>query len=230
MMVTDDRRSWGSRTLLSSAVSLFLVSVPAMTHSQGKIIAVGVFTGDHEADGLPKEWRALTFRKITAHTRYRLEKEGDRFIVKAESEASASMIYKEVNADPRAYPILRWEWKILNVLRKGDPTKKSGDDYPARVYLTFRDGTGINYIWESKFPKGRVLPNPFVTKVKMLIVKSGPEQIGQWVKEERNLYEDYKQAFGREPPSIAALSLMTDTDNTGEAAVAYYADITLAWR
>ncbi|MCI0525975.1 MAG: DUF3047 domain-containing protein [Nitrospira sp.] len=218
------------RWLVSLTASLILISASGMTDSQVEMIPVGVFTGDHEADGLPKGWRPFTFRKIPAHTQYRLEEDVDRFVVKAESQASASMIYKEVNADPKTYPMLRWEWKVLNLLRKGDPTKKSGDDYPARVYVTFRDRTGINYIWESKFPKGRILPNPYVSDVKMFIVESGPEQIGQWVKEERNLYEDYKRAFGREPAWVVALSLMTDTDNTGEAAVAYYADITLAKR
>ena len=216
--------------LLSLAASLILISAPAMTDLQGDIIEVGVFTGDREADGLPKGWRHFTFRKVPAHTRYRLEKEGGRFVIKAESQASASMIYKEVNADPKSYPMLRWEWKVLNLLQKGDPTKKSGDDYPARVYVTFQDETGINYIWESKFPKERILRNPFVSNVKMFIVESGPERIGQWIREERNLYEDYKKAFGHEPPLIAVISLMTDTDNTGESTVAYYADITLARR
>jgi hypothetical protein len=37
--------------------------------------------------------------------------------------------------------------------------------------------------------------------------------------------EDYKQAFGKEPPMISGVAIMTDTDNTGESAIAYYGDI-----
>jgi hypothetical protein len=39
--------------------------------------------------------------------------------------------------------------------------------------------------------------------------------------------EDYERAFGRTPPEIIGIGLMTDTDNTGEAATAYYGDIRL---
>jgi hypothetical protein len=45
------------------------------------------------------------------------------------------------------------------------------------------------------------------------------------VSEERNLYEDYKKAFGQEPPMISGIAIMTDTDNTAESAIAYYGDI-----
>ena len=51
------------------------------------------------------------------------------------------------------------------------------------------------------------------------------EKVNQWVSEERNVYEDYKQAFHEEPPIISGVAIMTDTDNTGESTVTYYGDI-----
>jgi len=50
-------------------------------------------------------------------------------------------------------------------------------------------------------------------------------RLNQWVTEERNLYEDYKKAFGLEPPMISGVAIMTDTDNTGDSATAFYGDI-----
>lgn len=44
---------------------------------------------------------------------------------------------------------------------------------------------------------------------------------------EPDIYEDYRKFFGEEPPLLGAVALMTDTDNTGEEAVAWYGDITL---
>jgi len=61
----------------------------------------------------------------------------------------------------------------------------------------------------------------------MLAVESGDKEIGKWISEERNLYEDYKRLFNEEPPHIMGIAIMTDTDNTGESAVAYYDDIIL---
>jgi hypothetical protein len=59
----------------------------------------------------------------------------------------------------------------------------------------------------------------------MIIVESGAADLNRWVTEERNVYEDYKAAFGEEPPSISGVAIMTDTDNTGESATAFYGDI-----
>jgi hypothetical protein len=74
-------------------------------------------------------------------------------------------------------------------------------------------------------PKGTILPNAHTDRVRMIVVESGRGQVGQWVAEERNVYEDYRRAFGAEPPMISGLALMTDTDDTGESATAWYGDI-----
>ena len=83
----------------------------------------------------------------------------------------------------------------------------------------------INYIWESKAPIGTVVPNPYTDRVMMFVVESGSAKLNQWAVEERNVYEDYKEAFGEEPPMISGVAIMTDTDNTDESATAYYGDI-----
>jgi len=59
----------------------------------------------------------------------------------------------------------------------------------------------------------------------MIVVESGSTKLNTWLTEERNVYEDYQRAFGEEPPMISGVAIMTDTDNTGEAAEAYYGDI-----
>jgi len=59
----------------------------------------------------------------------------------------------------------------------------------------------------------------------MMPVQSGPERCGEWVAHRRNIVADYRQAFGEDPPAITGIAIMTDTDNTGEHATAYYGDI-----
>lgn len=136
------------------------------------------------------------------------------------------------------------------MLEKGNARKKDGDDYPARIYVTFDydksnfgffdrakyealDALGfdkvptraLNYIWASRVEKGTVLPNPFTDWVQMVAVESGSTKVGTWVMERRNIRGDYRQAFGEEPPPINGIAIMTDTDNTGESATAYYGNI-----
>ena len=83
----------------------------------------------------------------------------------------------------------------------------------------------VNYIWESKSPVGTVVPNPYTGRVRMFVLQSGNGKVGEWVTESRNLVEDYRKAFGADPPRISGVAVMTDTDNTGESAVAYFGDI-----
>ncbi len=43
----------------------------------------------------------------------------------------------------------------------------------------------------------------------------------------RNLYDDYRHAFGEEPGNLTGIGVLTDTDNTGESVEAWYGDIRL---
>jgi hypothetical protein len=212
-------------------------------------LEIGRFSTATEGGPLPDGWKPLTFKKIERHTTYEVVKDGSIPVVKAISEASASGLIKEVMINPQEYPIVRWRWKVENLLQKSNVNRKDGDDYAARLYITFaydpvkvglrrklkyKAGQALfgdipigalNYIWDSKSPIGTIVDNAFTDFAKMIVVQSGAQRIGAWVEEERNVYQDYKVAFGEEPPLINGVAIMSDTDNTRERAVAYYGDI-----
>ncbi len=214
------------------------------------VLEVGKFSIETEGQTLPKDWKPLTFDKITQHTLYELVTDQDQVVVKAMSVESASGLTRELTINPKHYPIVQWRWKVENIYQRGDVTQKEGDDYPARVYITFAYDSSkvgffekakyeaakllygqypplgaITYIWESKSPIGTVVPNPYSDRVQMIVTQSGEEKLGQWVTEIHNVYEDYKAAFGEEPPNISGVAIMTDSDNTKESAIAYFGDI-----
>jgi len=83
----------------------------------------------------------------------------------------------------------------------------------------------VNYIWANRLPPGAFLPNAFTGNAVMVAVESGNGNAGRWIDEERNIVEDFRRAFGEDPPEIGAVAIMTDTDNTGEEAVAWYGAI-----
>ena len=234
----------------SVVLAILLTWLPVAHAQTSPALEVGKLSAAKEGAALPDGWKPLTFKKIERHTVYTVVKDGETTAIKAVSEASASGLTKEIKINLKEYPIVQWQWKVANILKKGDVTRKEGDDYPARIYITFEYDSSkvgffdkakyelikllygrypplaaINYIWESKAPKGTVVPNPYTERVKMIVVESGVERVNQWVSEERNVYEDYKKAFGDEPPLISGVAIMTDTDNTGESATAYYGDI-----
>lgn len=179
--------------------------------------------------GLGAGWEAKRFQGETV---YRVVPEGAGRVLRAESRAAASGLFYKIDYDVREYPILTWRWKVENVIRAGDESRKAGDDYAARVYVVFPHWfspktRSLNYIWANRLPRGRHVPNPFFANAVMVAAESGSERVGQWVTERRNVLQDYRDAFGEEPPRAGAVALMTDTDNTGESAVAWYDDLRL---
>jgi hypothetical protein len=215
-------------------------------------LRLGDFTPSAEPGEPPPGWEALTFPRMPRHTRYTVVRDGDGWVLRAEADASASGLYRPLDLDPRIYRRLSWRWRIEGVLAGSDPRRREGDDYVARVYVAFRydpdaatlwqrsrygifhllygrypPELALSYVWESRLPVGTVLDSAYTDRAKIVVVRSGPDRVGRWVSETRDLYEDYRRIVGREPPRIAGVALMTDTDDTGEHAVAYYDAITL---
>ena len=75
-----------------------------------------------------------------------------------------------------------------------------------------------------------MIPSPFMARGIMFAVRSGASRVGEWVEERRDLVADFRRAFGSDPPAGGAIAVMTDTDQTGESATAYYDDFRLERR
>lgn len=206
------------------SVTLCIVTTVCIsTHCTAKQI---IIIDDFE-NGLKPEWKS---RKIRGKTQYRIVKTENNHVLKAESKASASALIYRYRYNLKEYPILTWKWKVENTIKKGNVITKKGSDCAARVYVIFPSWfllltKSINYVWANKLPKEKYTPSPFHSKSMIIAVESGNENVGKWVTERRNVYEDFKRLFKEEPPPAGGISIMTDTDNTGESAVAYYDDI-----
>ena len=234
-------------------IGFALISATGSGHAQDRVEA-GNFS-KQKPGGLPQDWKPLTFRNIDQHSVYSLVTEGGLTVLKAEANASASGLTRDLSAlnlNIRDTPMLRWRWKIANLVKNADIATKEGDDYPARIYVTFKydperagagmrmqyglakslygeypPHAGINYVWDGKAPVGTMVPNAYTARAMMFVVESGTKRVGEWVEVERNVYEDYKRAFREEPPPVLGIAVMTDTDQTGETATAWYGDIVL---
>ena len=219
----------------------------AMAGAAADRIEVGHFTEPVTPDALPAGWEPLTFKRVERHTLYRVVRDGEGWVLEARSEAAASALYRPLELDLRAYPRLTWRWKVDNVLVNADARTRKGDDYPARVYVAFRYDPAqatawertrygtyqllygayppravLNYIWDNRLPPGTALDNAYTDRAKMVVLRSGAAEVGRWVTETRDVLADYRRLFGGDPPSVAGVAVMTDTDDTGERAVARY--------
>jgi hypothetical protein len=202
---------------------------------------------------LPSELKPWTFGGRTHATRYALVDDAGVVVLRADAQNSASGVVREMRIDPRAHPILSWRWKAMNVVGKADLRTREGDDFAARVYVTFDvdaatlpagerlklsmarlihgdrvPAAALCYVWDGKSPRDTFAPNAYTGRVRMIVAESGAGRTGQWVSVRRNVVEDYRRAFGSEPLEATAVIVSTDTDNTGETVVAFYGDISFA--
>lgn len=183
--------------------------------------------GDFAAGGLAG-WTTKSFK---GETEYRIVEDDGRKVLQASSRGTASGLVYATDYDPLEYPVLTWRWKVGNIIARGDARTRAGDDYAARLYVVFPHWffpktRTLNYIWANRLPKETVIANAFTGNAMMIAVESGADRVGEWREVSRDIVADYRRAFGEDPPRVGAIAIMTDTDNTGETATAWYGDIT----
>jgi len=192
------------------------------------------------------DWEPLFFPSIKEHSAYKAESEGELSFLRAESRDSASAIMHKREFSPYEHPRLKWRWMVENVYEKGEAGKQSGDDFPMRVYVMFKydpekaglferikygiakrrfgrypPKSALCYVWANRPEEEEIMKSPYFENSKLVVLEEGKENVGRWLNEEVNIIEDYRKAFGEDPPEKAAIAIMNDSDNTGEGSVSY---------
>lgn len=213
-------------------------------------VAITPFSSATPGGELPQPWKLVTVPKIQKHTRYSLVRDAETIVLLADADASMASVLHAVSFDPRQYPIIEWRWKITGLLRKADMTTKAGDDFPARIYVLFDYDiaklpfsqrvkfrlaralyggdiplAALCYVWDGKSARDTSAWSVYTDRVRLIVAESGAANVGRWVDMRRNVAEDFRAAFGEEPPPVSGIVIATDTDNTGESVAAYYGDI-----
>jgi hypothetical protein len=174
------------------------------------------------------DWQTKSFK---GETRYTFDEKSGRRALFADSRGAASGLYREIRVDLTRTPWLNWSWRVDRVLNGVDERDKSGDDYPARVYVVVSGGAAfwktrsLVYVWSSNQPVGATWNNAFTSNARVMALRSGTKDAGRWVSEKRDIRADFRQLFGTDIDRIDAVALMTDADNSGQSASAWYGDI-----
>jgi hypothetical protein len=224
---------------------------PAKPPPEIHLPAIGKFSDALPGDVLPSGWRLWQLSGLKRPTEYRLIDHEGRTVVFARARGSASGLIYPIAIDLKEYPLLQWRWKVPELIPGADNTRRATEDSPVRVVIAF-DGDKsklpleerlfaeqfkaftkqefpyalLMYIWENRAPVGTVIENLHTARIRMIVADSGDQNVGVWREHTRDVYADYKRAFGEEPPRTRSIGIMTDSDNTGQTAQAYYGDIT----
>ncbi len=201
---------------------------------------------DHSLPG----WFPWTLTPSKNKTSYTLKKYQGKTVIHADAEESASGLIVPLKPRTVEGKELIWEWKALGHIAQADNSQGHTDDAPLRIMLAF-DGdksklslkdqmafelahlisgqempyATLMYIWSSQVHETPIITNKYTSRLKMIIVDSGDEHVGQWRKHQRNIEKDYREAFQEQPGKLIAVGIMTDTDNTKSFVKAIYGDI-----
>jgi hypothetical protein len=195
-------------------------------------------------------WAHQPLSKLKRDTVYTLVQEEGRTVLRGAADGSASAYVARLKPATAVPAILSWRWKTDALVPGADNRDKNREDAPLRVMIAFdgdrttlpeaeqkrfrraRNLSGreppyamLMYIWSDQVEVGSIIPSAHTSQVKMLVVASGPDSLGQWQTVRRSVAEDYRRAYGAEPGLVLGVAVMTDTDNTGKKAVGEYADI-----
>lgn len=207
---------------------LGICAYSASEETQERFI-VDRFTGGVDEEGIPKGWSQE--KEPGPQSRITVGQEKDLPSVQLLSVNDAFGIKKEFSFDIRKYPYLTWRWKATRLPKGGDIRKRETDDQAGQIYVLFpRFPSMINtrsmgYVWDGATPAGTAGTSTAYSKMKYVVLQTGPEKLGQWIWETRNVYEDYKKYFQENPPEVGGVLLYINTQHTQTSAEINYGDI-----
>lgn len=197
----------------------------------------------------PSPWHVV---KLTSErqTSYRVTSVAGRPAVEATVDRSMALLARPISVDLAETPVLCWRWYVDGPVKKADMTKKSGDDYAARVYIAFdvkdsalsgstrfklkmaRGLFGANlpdaavvYVWDNIHPIGTARKSSYTDRSQLIVAETGAGRAGSWVSERADLGSDFAKAFPNQPGKPTQLAVAADGDNTSSKGRAAFADI-----
>ena len=222
---TAHRASHCARGLLAIAILLLACAAPAPAAT----IPMGP---DLEAAG----WREVGVRGKPAN-RFVGHPDGPIEVI---SSSSVSRLYRPIDVDLNATPMLTWRWRVDDPVPPTDLTERGEDDTAITLYVgfpwdpgqaSFRErltrplveayagedapGRVLAYVWGGEHPRGAWVESPHLRSAGAVrVLRPADSPTGEWFEERVDLVADYREAFGEDPPDPGQIAISADTDDT----------------
>ena len=152
-------------------------------------------------------WTFYSYNPLLAKTTFRIERRPsaeDGFVLVIDAASSSGFICVAPRFDLAKFPVMRWRWRIISNLSVPE-NAEDPDDQSGVVYIG--DGNRIKqcfvaYRWECNTPVGSRLDTSYqsgLTLVKSVCLRNRTTKLGEWVVDERNVWNDFKTAYRRSP-------------------------------
>jgi hypothetical protein len=154
----------------------------------GPVVTVMDFGQPFPLDPLPPGWKHRKFWTRSPMTMSFGVKDGVPGM-RFETHDSASMLFRHVDIDLAAYPMLAWRWYIELPMRSPlDERTREGDDHPARLFLRFATDRGekraMEVIWGNRLKPGEY---KYIGGFPHFVADAGDARVGRWLDEKIDL-------------------------------------------
>jgi hypothetical protein len=229
---------------------LILISCP-LSQAEDNVIDLGLSSGYYDEGKVPRGWKLRKYAWYPKNARAEWVIENGVRAVRLHSKSALTFLEKTVDIDISEFPVVTWKWKVENILEGIDERSKEGDDHPIRIFFVFDPdesrqslwtrlkrysyldrihghpfgGRFTEYLWSSHLRSGDILSDPGKPWQKLMVVEGGSKNLGRWLSYRRNLYYDFKELYGEEPRRLIFIGIISDTDQTGQEAKSFIADL-----
>ncbi len=153
----------------------------------------------------------------------------DAGTIRCEIANDAAIVQKAVSAPLTPATRLRWSWKVDRLPSQRAEDALAFHDYVS-IAVEFDNGQDLTYLWSAALDPEFSFRCPISSwreRETHLVIRSGSEQSGCWINEERAIWHDYQRAIGKPPARIVAVWLIAVCIFQHGAARAEYRDIQL---
>jgi hypothetical protein len=204
---------------------LLTLWAPMLARANTRLDVSG-FSRGADPQAVPQDWQ---LKEKAGQADFALVQSEGLHALRLRSSNTSFCFQRRVHADLKDYPLLCWKWRVTQLPRGGDFRRSKTDDEAGQLYVAFSKTRAIVYLWDTSAPQGLMAkaPGPPFMSVKAVVVRSGPAQLGTWLSETRNVYEDYQRLYGKtdQPPVVSGMRLQINTQHTRSSAACSFADV-----
>ncbi len=124
---------------------------------------------------------------------------------------------------------LSWKWIVEQLPANVPEDAALNHDYLS-IAVEFDDGKDLTYMWSSSLPEGKVFqcPLPRWAEIETHVVqRSGTENLGKDLQENRDIYSDYKEHINGQASQITRIWLIANSVFLRSSGQCSYSDIAL---
>jgi len=133
--------------------------------------------------------------------------------------------------DVNQTPILEWWWKVTALPSGADARQEATIDYAAGLcvswlrYLELIRSRHICYLWDTVAPVETIVTSKQNPTIAFIVVRSGTADLGMWVKEERDIRDDFRRVYGASPDVVGLIAIAISSVRTRSTAETWWGSI-----